>query len=233
MEQIDSKRYKELLLSEPTSSIANTKMAKALDIALAARQFEIEMYLKRTTYFWTLLGAALAGYLAVQSIDPQKMDFKDKNFYSFMISIIGLVISLGWSMANKGSKYWHENWENHVMVLSKEIVGPIFNITLSRPDSDGFIHGVLAYFTRPGRYSVTKINILFSWFMLVIWIALLINSIHFLHPVSYISPRYVIVTIAGILAIVLIIFGGRSFSHDFEHIAEFRDSTINPPSQQS
>jgi len=41
------------------------KAEKALNLALDIRKFEIELYWKRATYFWTFIGAALAGYALV------------------------------------------------------------------------------------------------------------------------------------------------------------------------
>ena len=40
------------------------KEEKALEHALDIRKFEIELYWKRATYFWTFIGATLAGFVA-------------------------------------------------------------------------------------------------------------------------------------------------------------------------
>ena len=229
MHLIGPEEYNSLLIGgekPPEASGTKTDPDEALRISLDLRKFEIEMYLKRTTYFWTLLGAALAGYFAVQAISPANMSAQDKKFFSFVISVIGCIISFGWCMANKGSKYWHENWENHAMALSKEIIGPIFNITLSRPKSKGIIHSSLAYFTQPGNYSVTKVNILLSWFMFFIWVSLLVNTFQLPNMVICVSTRYVLVGSFGILAFIAILFGAKSFQDDYEHVATFRESNI-------
>lgn len=39
------------------------KEEKALNQALDIRKFEIELYWKRATYFWTFIGATMAGFL--------------------------------------------------------------------------------------------------------------------------------------------------------------------------
>src|SRR5881628_4255607 len=77
----------------------------ALHQALSNRQFEIDYYWKRTTYFWTLTAAALAGYFALASA---KSPVHADQFYSFCIGCLGLLISISWFFVNKGSKFWHE-----------------------------------------------------------------------------------------------------------------------------
>ena len=59
MHPISSEEYKSLLLGGEKALGAiptKTDPNEALRISLDLRKFEIEMYLKRTTYFWTLLG---------------------------------------------------------------------------------------------------------------------------------------------------------------------------------
>lgn len=45
---------------------------KALQIAVENRRFEIELYWKRATYFWTLLAAVFVGFFAMQSSDSDR-----------------------------------------------------------------------------------------------------------------------------------------------------------------
>lgn len=83
----------------------NMAFEKAHDI----RKFEIDLYWKRTTYFWTLLAAILAGYFILLSSDVGKIPHKD--IYLTLIASVGLVFFCAWHSAAKGSKFWQENWE--------------------------------------------------------------------------------------------------------------------------
>ncbi len=89
----------------------------ALEHAIDIRRFEIELYWKRATYFWTLIAAAFAGYFLL------KAHGKDEEMR--LASAIGLVLSTGWYLVNRGSKYWQENWERHVDLLEDEFMGPL------------------------------------------------------------------------------------------------------------
>jgi hypothetical protein len=135
---------------------------KALEMALDIRKFEIELYWKRATYFWTLMAAVFTGYFALKNIDG--------NTDVFLISCLGVILSAAWFSVNRGSKYWQENWERHVDVLEDEEVGPLYRMTISRDQFrwwklwDGY------------PYSVSKINNLVSLFVLFIWVGLAVHS---------------------------------------------------------
>ena len=95
---------------------------RAFEKAVATRNFEIELYWKRATYSWTLIAVTFAGYFAVQGASSLSLDYK-KRLFSFIIGCAGFIFSLAWFFVNKGSKFWQENWENHVAILGRPIVG--------------------------------------------------------------------------------------------------------------
>ncbi len=84
---------------------------RALEHALDIRKFEIGLYWQRTAYFWALIAATFAGYIAVQNSDHVGAD---KRFFAYVVSCIGLVFTWAWFLVNRGSKLWQENWEDHV-----------------------------------------------------------------------------------------------------------------------
>ncbi len=88
---------------------------RILDKAWHLRDFEIELYWKRTIYFSTFAGALFVGYCSEI--------FKDAPSMKIVISFLGVVISWIWLLVNKGSKYWQENWENHINLLEEELGG--------------------------------------------------------------------------------------------------------------
>lgn len=144
---------------------------EALKHALDIRKFEIELYWKRATYFWTFIGATLASYALIQKID----DNNEKLFLSFLVSILGLVFSFAWYCVNRGSKYWQENWENHVDLLENEIIGPLYKTVIDRPPrSDNTLKSLLV---APANFSVSKINQLVSIFVIFVWILLIFRAI--------------------------------------------------------
>ena len=67
-----------------------SKHEAALNRAEDIRKFEIDLYWRRTTYFWTLITIAFAGFFALIQID----DKPEKFLYSGIVTIIGFVLSL-------------------------------------------------------------------------------------------------------------------------------------------
>lgn len=190
---------------------------KAFQVALDARRFEIQMYWTRTAYFSTLSAAALAGFFTIQG-----KDIKDGDFLSFVVSCIGALLAFGWALANKGSKFWHENWENHVQLLEQTVVGPLHKTLVNRPmEFDGIGSLLSQVLTGPSSFSVSKINSLFSWFFMLLWVLLAA----FVVPAGELcnfaegQRRFSLVAVLAIGFGILIFWLGRSWVSDQEHVA--------------
>ena len=128
--------------------------AKAWEI----RNFEINLYWKRATYFWAFIAATFVGYLTLISSNAYNTNI-GKSFpqIEFIIVCLGLVLSIAWYLANKASKKWQENWEKHIDLLEKFVTGPLYQTI-----------------KHTSNYSVSKLNLLVSFFFILIWIGLTI-----------------------------------------------------------
>lgn len=145
------------------------KLKNAFNQVSDIRKFEIELYWKRAGYFWTLIAVAFAGYFAIISSEH----IVSKFFLSFVVGAIGFVFAFAWYLANRGSKYWQENWENHLDLLEDKITGPLYKTLLERPQLDSLSE---KFVTGPLSVSVSKINQWVSVFVLFIWIFLVAYS---------------------------------------------------------
>lgn len=140
------------------------KESEALKHALDIRKFEIELYWKRATYFWTFIGATMLGFIAVQtSEEPNKQNL------SIILACLGSVFSLGWVCVNKGSKYWQENWENHVDMLEDKVTGPLYKVFLSKKEG-GFKSKIINLLIGPAKISVSAVNQIISLYVFLVWI---------------------------------------------------------------
>jgi hypothetical protein len=144
------------------------KAEAALQHALDIRKFEIGLYWQRATYFWALIAAAFAGYFAI--LAAEHMTEADKSFNAFVIACLGLIFSLSWFLVNRGSKFWQENWENHVDMLEDGITGPLYKTILHRPKNTNPLSRAIE---GPAAFSVSQINQWVSLFTLVIWLCLI------------------------------------------------------------
>jgi len=121
------------------------------------RDFEINKFWTRAAYFWGFLALIFGAYFtnitkasAVNEYTP------------FYIICIGLIFSFAWTFVIKGSKRWQENWELHIDKLEDYVSGPLYK-TIN---------------TKEKRfYSVSKINEILSYLIIVVWTAFLIEYI--------------------------------------------------------
>ncbi len=144
----------------------------ALKSALEARKFEIELYWKRATYFWTFIGATFAAYALIYA----EKGHPENSFLLTLFACLGFVFSIAWHYVNKGSKFWQENWENHVELLEDEHHGPLYKTITERPDPKNCCEKLERFFVAPKPFSVSKINQLVSTFVVWIWVLLLVKG---------------------------------------------------------
>jgi hypothetical protein len=129
------------------------------------RKFEIELYWKRATYFWTFIGATFAGYVVVY----EKAKNKDP-WMLLLFSCLGFLFSIAWYLVNLGSKFWQNNWERHVDLLEDIVVGPLYKTIASSADG---INPLIA----PAEYSVSKINQILSLSISMFWVLLIFKNL--------------------------------------------------------
>lgn len=139
----------------------------ALEIALDTRKFEIELYWKRATYFWAFAAAAFGAYFTISGA----RDFQRQAEATLLVCCLGLVFSVAWYLVNRGSKYWQNNWEKHVDLLEDEVVGPLYKTLLT--DSSMSLWNIKG----PYPFSVSKINQWLSFFVSVVFLILLMDTI--------------------------------------------------------
>ncbi len=138
------------------------KIEKAYEAAWSAKNFEIENYWRRATYFWAFQVAAYAAYFGVFN----SSFYSDNTEILYCVICIGFVTAFAWSLINNGSKSWQRNWENHVDMLEDEVTGPLYK-TVSVKDT----------------FSVSKINETVSYFITSIWVLLGIK--YFIDNITY------------------------------------------------
>ena len=201
------------------------KAERALDAALDIRKFEIELYWKRAAYFWTLIAVAFAGHFSILS--SRYLKEYEKSTYAFMIAVIGFVFTFAWFLANKGSKFWQENWENHVDMLEDAVIGPLYKTILHRPaDNDGSrFRRFFQAFTQPAAFSVSGINAWISLFSLGIWLLLLVKAAAF-DLDSALDGYKSVSAFLGLMMCLLMRGFGRTYTGEYHHEMRIRKTRI-------
>jgi hypothetical protein len=134
-----------------SKEVAEAAFLKAWEI----RNFEIELYWKRATYFWAFVASSLTGYFVLVSSKEHGIEFTDYHEEVYLIISIGFILSLAWLLINKGSKSWQRHWEIHIDLLEDEFTGPLYK-TVSQIET----------------YSVSKINEIVSYLFVWVWLFL-------------------------------------------------------------
>jgi hypothetical protein len=145
----------------PAGDVRKEALKQALDI----RKFEIELYWKRATYFWTFIAAALGAYFALQS--QREPDLASV----YIVSCLGFTFSLAWYGVNRGSGAWQRNWEAHVDLLEDEIMGPLYKTLINRRTYK------LYDLAEPYSFSPSRINNLLALLVTGSWLILLVRTL--------------------------------------------------------
>jgi hypothetical protein len=132
-------------------------------------KFEIELYWKRATYFWTFIGAILAGYFLVLAKSAESNDPKEFFEIQYLLNCLGLIFSFAWYFVNRGSKFWQINWEKHMDVMEDKVIGSLYKTTISKVHYRKKLFNPIAPFT----FSVSKINQILNIFLILFWAILL------------------------------------------------------------
>lgn len=127
--------------------------------AFETRQFEIDLFWKRSFFFWGFIAAAFVGIAALAGKQP---------ILSLLISGFGVVCSLAWTLANRGSKYWQEQWETKIEAVEDIVTGPLFKREEAPQHKGWWVGG--------RRYSVSKLAIAVSDYVLLVWICILFHQ---------------------------------------------------------
>jgi len=194
---------KQLSLTEYQKQFDDSKRKEALERAWKNRDFEIELYWKRATYFWAFTAATFTGYFVVL------FNNEAQESLILVMAIMGFIFSSSWYMVNLGSKKWQENWEKHIDLLEDDITGPIYKTVLIKKAP-----------------SVSKVNLNVSLFVTVIWLYLIIQfflteetittPINFGIAIPICILTFFVFYISGILKKLANIFADKSGEYQFE-----------------
>ena len=171
--------------------------------AWEVRNFEIEMYWKRATYFWAFIASIFAAYFALVSSENYQSADRYSHVEVYLVICTGLVMSVAWWLTNKGSKAWQKNWEAHVDLLEDDFTGPLYKTIYPA-----------------NTYSVSKINEIASVMFVIVWMVLAVqyrvdqNLCNF--PFRRVNWFVLSTTVATLLVLSAMLFGygkGRFGEH--------------------
>ena len=143
---------------------------KLLKNALDIRKFEIEMYWKRTAFFWAFIVSIYTAFFFLLT----KQNNDEYAIFLVLLSFLAIIFSIAWVFVNKGSKFWQENWEQHVSLLENE---PLYDVFLNPKESGSWYKPFKEY-----DFSVSKINLFLSFVVSISsFLVFVFSLVHFFH----------------------------------------------------
>jgi hypothetical protein len=137
----------------------NQREQARYDFASKAREVELDMFWKRSLFFWGFIGAAFVAFAAIRT----------SLRLSIVVSSFGLVCSVVWTLANRGSKFWYENWEQKVEESEMAVTGAWFGKSSPVKADIAWLQG--------RRHSVSKLAIALSDYVAALWCVLVISRV--------------------------------------------------------
>ncbi|WP_052081896.1 RipA family octameric membrane protein [Porphyromonas macacae] len=175
------------------------------------RDFEISNLWQRSIFLSALLVLFFSGYgfLVSKLFEKGIENALIIHELCCIIALLAIVFSIIWIMMAKGSKAWYEVYERKIRNIEKEK-------NLNIP-SDYRMGNVCApksldsnlFTTKPGRYSVSKLNILIGIVLMIIWTMVFI--VHYIGAIcsfnySNCNANCIIHTTILVILVVLSLF---------------------------
>jgi hypothetical protein len=182
--------------------IARRRDEKILEIAIDTRKFEISLFWQRSLFFWGFIASAFFGYFAIKDADPS---------LRFPIGCFGIVCSVAWALVTRGSKYWHEAWEQKVAAAQDRVLGqPLFS--RSEPvERKGIIWNAR-------RFSVSKLTMALSDFIVLVWIVLAATASPGLDWRNW-NWQTVAMLVVTVVYVISMLIGGRSSPNERQKLS--------------
>ena len=152
--------YKERFgLDKPCNKKKKKRRKAAFIKAWEIRNFEIELYWKRATYFWAFM-ITVFGVFGL-TFTPEDQVSENIIVLRYLTMCTGLVIAFAWQLTNRGSKSWMRSWEKHIDMLENEFTGPLYKTVGSGE-----------------TFSVSKINEIVSTWFIFLWLCLIFQFLY-------------------------------------------------------
>ena len=145
------------------------------EASVRALEFELDQFWKRSLFFWGFISAALVAFCAAAAYQHPLLQG--------VIASFGFVCSAIWTLANRGGKFWYENWESKRIAAEKSITGKLYGEPEPEKRKDKWQQRWL----QGKRYSPSKLAIALSDYVVFLWFCLLVSRLIKILPLFKLS----------------------------------------------
>ncbi len=170
------------------------------EFLINARNFHYDNFNKWMTYFYVAIGALFVGYYTISSTE-------DLHNEKIILIVLGYITSLFWYWSSKGYYFWNINFiilvndcETNTLKLKEK--KRVYSVFANKKTQNNYINPISG-----ANISTSKIAILFSFIITVVWGILLLEKlkeidIHIIWEIlvslfttlllSYFIPKYLL-----------------------------------------
>lgn len=170
--------------------------AEILKYAADLRKFEIERFWTRSIIFWGFISATLVAFGVA----------KDFPRLQTLAAYYGLLCSIAWSLQNRGSKYWHESWEQKVEAVQIKVLGTDL---FSNKEPIKMRKGLFGPWLQARRYSSSRLLMILSDASCLVWLSLLWAPLAIDRAAPFDFLKILTVGVAALLSAALVL-GAKS-----------------------
>jgi hypothetical protein len=151
-------RLSVIQVRRPMPDTENNK--EILRYAADVRKFEIELFWKRSTFFWAFSTTALGAYGFAHGHPGLQ----------FAAGCFGLVCAVIWTLVNRGSKYWQLIWERKVEAAQEDAIHvDLFSKRANPIVEQSWKWGAM-------HFSVSALATALSDFTILLWLGLIVRA---------------------------------------------------------
>jgi hypothetical protein len=186
-----------------------SKLIRKYKTAIKTRNFEIELFWKRALFFWGFIAVSFVSYVKTTE------NYHSSEYIPLLIACFGFICSIAWSLVNRGSKYWQENWENIITKLEeKEEIGLLFSRvqtksnTSKKPEKSKWI----GFWLKKRKFSVSKLVMVISDVLIIVWFFLIFQHVEILQIFNdiFININVMIFILTLFFVVLIVVRATRS-----------------------
>lgn len=160
------------------------------------------------TYFYVAIGALFVGYYTLITSSYQKLDSE-----IFLLILLGYIVSLLWFLSAKGYYFWNINFitlvnDCEVKDLKLKPNRRVYYVFANKKTENNYLNPISG-----ANVSTSKVSILFSYLITIIWGFLLLQKI-------FETDSFYLIVISGISTLFISFCLGKILKSKIDHFPD-------------
>lgn len=141
------------------------------EASVKAYQFELDLFWKRSLFFWGFIGAAFVALTSKEATPRLQV----------IIASFGFVCSMALTLVNRGSKFWYENWETKTQNTELFVTGVLYGKPeqgkRATPNHIPKLERLGRWLFKARKFSPSRLAVALSDYMAVLWFCVAVSKV--------------------------------------------------------